>query len=64
MIFACPSCKANGSCKDHPLVTCKRCGLTYRDDSDWSGDAHSNNDCADYLAAQLAAARLAGTTTP
>lgn len=29
----------------YPLVTCSTCGTAYRDDSDWSGDAHPERDC-------------------
>jgi hypothetical protein len=31
--------------KEFEKVTCPDCGLTYIDDTDWSGDAHSIRHC-------------------
>lgn len=45
-MFPCAACKAgSGHCDEHPQRTCCTCGMTYTDDSDWSGPAHTERDC-------------------
>lgn len=54
MYFPCQDCQANeGSCSKHPRVKCSDCGLTYVDDEDWSGPAHSQQACMSRMRSQL-----------
>jgi hypothetical protein len=59
MFIGCEKCEERGFCDEHPRVTCAECGLTYTDDSDWSGPAHSQDDCIRELQAKLWKSRKA-----
>ncbi|HYX21484.1 MAG TPA: hypothetical protein VFA98_11625 [Thermoanaerobaculia bacterium] len=57
--FPCQDCeRSGGHCPKHPIETCEDCGLTFTDDSDWSGPAHGPRECIAHLRTQLANTKL------